>query len=221
MIQQIKVLDHGFVKYIDHMGDDLRTANAARISFHKQKGTFDDKDEALLRYLVEHGHTSPFRHCHITFHIKAPFFVLRQWMKYRIASEFNEVSGRYVDLGQAEFYIPSVFRSQSKNTKQGSDGVLEDDSRVLFTEYEKACKFAFYQYNQLVARGVAKEQARCVLPLATYTEVYWTASLQTVAHFLRQRLSPHAQKEIQEYAKVVATITEQMFPVSMKYLMEK
>lgn len=219
MLSEVKVLDHGFVKYIDHMGDDMRVANAARISFNKQKDSFDEKDEKLLGYLVANEHTSPFRHCQVTFHIKAPIFVFRQWMRYRVASEFNEISGRYVDLGQVQFYQPRDFRYQSKNNKQGSEGIIPDDDHVLFVEYEKACKFALYQYNSLIARGVAKEQARCVLPLAIYSEVYWTASLQTISHFLDQRLDSHAQFEIREYAKAISEITKRLFPVSMKYLL--
>jgi thymidylate synthase (FAD) len=221
MLSEVKVLDHGFVKYIDHMGDDMRVVSAARISFNKKKETFDYSDEKLLAYLIDNEHTSPFRHCQVTFHVKAPIFVFRQWMRYRVASEFNEISGRYVNLGQAEFYMPMEFRYQSKDNKQGSEGIILDDSHVLQTEYEKACKFAFYQYNQLIARGVAKEQARCILPLAVYSEVYWTASLQTIAHFLNQRLDSHAQYEIRKYAEAVSEITKPLFPVSMNYLLHE
>ncbi|HQL47578.1 MAG TPA: FAD-dependent thymidylate synthase, partial [Holophaga sp.] len=102
----IPVLDRGFVRLIDHMGTDLTVVNAARVSFGKRKEAFDAKDAELVQYLAEHEHTAPFRHCYLTFHVKAPIFVFRQWMKHRIASDFNEISGRYVEFPEDEFYLP-------------------------------------------------------------------------------------------------------------------
>ena len=104
--REIPVLDRGFVKLVDHMGTDLSVVNAARVSFGKRKEAWDDKDEVLVRYLAEHEHTSPFRHAALQFHAKAPIFVFRQWMKHRIASEFNEISGRYVEFAEDEFFVP-------------------------------------------------------------------------------------------------------------------
>ena len=122
---EFSVLDRGFVRLIDHMGSDLSVVNAARVSFGKRKETFDEADGKLVEYLARHDHTSPFRHTALTFHVKAPIFVFRQWMKHRIASEFNEISGRYVEFPEDEFYVPGSFRRQAKVNKQGSEGEVD------------------------------------------------------------------------------------------------
>ena len=214
----MQVLDKGFVELIDHMGNDLTTVNAARVSFGKRKEVFDDKDAGLIEYLADHEHTSPFRHSYLTFHVKAPIFVMRQWMKHRISSEFNELSGRYVEF-EPEYYVPEVFRSQSKDLKQGSDGVCQDQ-KTKSGIFADAIGETFNAYYHLLASGVCKEQARMVLPLALYTEVYWTASLQAVAHFIKQRTDSHAQWEIQQYASAVKELTMPLFPHSLAALLE-
>ncbi len=216
----MRVLDKGFVELIDHMGSDLSVVNGARISMGKRKEVFDEKDAGLINYLAEHDHTSPFRIPHVVLHIKAPIFVMRQWMRYKIGSDFNEISGRYVEF-EPEYYVPEVFRSQSKDLKQGSDGVVKEGNdwcaKLIYTNH---CKNAFQNYEELIEYGVCKEQARMVLPLALYTEVYWTASLQAVAHFLVQRLDPHAQWEIREYAKAVKELILPLYPNSLNALLE-
>ena len=216
-LTKINVLDHGFVVLKDYMGNDLTTVNAARISFNKQKQVFDEKDEELVKYLAEHEHTAPFRHAYMTFHVKAPLFVFRQWMKHRIASDFNELSGRYVNLEEQDFYVPEIFRQQHKDNKQGSEGQIANQAFAHMT-YVKSCKDALIQYSSLLDAGVCKEQARCVLPQAMYSEVYWTCSLQAVSHFLDLRLDSHAQWEIQQYAKAVESIVEMLYPISLKAL---
>jgi len=217
---EIAVLDRGFVRLIDHMGSDLSVVNAARVSFGKRKEVFDDADTKLITYLAEHEHTSPFRHTALTFHVKAPIFVFRQWMKHRIASEFNELSGRYVEFPEDEFFVPEVFRRQAKVNKQGSEGAIvgaeHDQAMATFVA---ACKNAVTQYKALIALGVCREQARCVLPLGLYSEVYWTVSLQAVAHFIRLRSDSHAQWEIQQYAHAVRQVVEGVFPEGLKALM--
>lgn len=216
----MQVLDKGFVELIDHMGSDLSVVNGARISMGKRKEVFDERDAGLINYLAEHDHTSPFRIPHVVLHIKAPVFVMRQWMKHRISSEFNELSGRYVEF-EPEYYVPEVFRTQSKDVKQGGDGSLsKDDNTVARLFYDGSCSKAFYYYQTLIEMGVCKEQARMVLPFALYTEVYWTASLQAVAHFLNQRLDPHAQWEIREYAKAVKELVLPLYPHSLTALLE-
>ena len=216
----IKVLDKGFVRLIDHMGSDLSVVNAARVSFGKKKEAFEEGDAKLMVYLAEHEHTSPFRHTALTFHVKAPIFVFRQWMKHRIASEFNELSGRYVEFPEDEFFVPEVFRRQAKVNKQGSEGAIvgaeHDQAMATFVA---ACKNAVTQYKALIALGVCREQARCVLPLGLYSEVYWTVSLQAVAHFIRLRSDSHAQWEIQQYAHAVRQVVEGVFPEGLKALM--
>jgi thymidylate synthase (FAD) len=209
----------GFVKLIDTMGDDLKIVNAARISFNKHKTRFDPSDFELMKYLVEHEHTAPFRHCHLTFHVRAPIFVFRQWMKHRIASEFNEISGRYVNLEDAEFFIPDEFRKQAVVNKQGSEGLI-DYQGLAKAAYLNACRESLKQYNAMIKLGVCREQARCVLPLALYSEVHWTVSLQALVHFLHLRLDSHAQREIQDYAQVCLELAEKAFPVALPLLME-
>jgi thymidylate synthase (FAD) len=217
---EFSVLDRGFVRLIDHMGSDLSVVNAARVSFGKRKEVFDDADAKLIDYLASHDHTSPFRHTALTFHVKAPIFVFRQWMKHRIASEFNEISGRYVEFPEDEFFVPGTFRRQAKVNKQGSEGVVDgpegDQARELFLG---ACRNAVRQYKAMIALGVCREQARCVLPLGLYSEVYWTVSLQAAAHFIRLRTDSHAQWEIQQYARAVRQVVESVFPAGLKALL--
>ncbi len=220
-LPEISVLDRGFVKLIDHMGSDLSVVNAARVSFGKRKEAFDEGDAKLIKYLAKHEHTSPFRHTALTLHVKAPIFVFRQWMKHRIGSEFNEISGRYVVFPDDEFYVPEVFRQQSKDNKQGSLGEIEEAHRgPAAATFLQACKDSVKQYRALLEMGVCKEQARCVLPVGLYSEVYWTVSLQAAAHFIRLRTEGHAQWEIQQYAHAVAKVVEQVYPVSLKALLE-
>lgn len=218
---ELSVLDRGFVRLIDHMGTDLTVVNAARVSFGKRKEAFDDKDAQLVDYLAEHEHTAPFRHAYLTFHVKAPIFVFRQWMKHRIASDFNEISGRYVEFPEDEFYLPDTFRQQAKVNKQGSEGEIDAANRELAREtFLAACRNSVAEYKKLIELGVCREQARCVLPVGLYSEVYWTASLQAVAHFLHLRLDAHAQWEIRQYAQAVRDLVQPIFPASLKALMD-
>jgi len=219
------VLDHGFVKLISKMGDDLTVVNAARISFNKRKEVLDDKDSRLIGYLMAHKHFSPMRHCQLTFHVKAPIFVMRQWDKHRIGSnligaeggEINEISGRYVTLGEVDYYTPEIFRKQSDDNKQGSFGQVTEQQTAKYS-YIKSIESALENYRRHLELGVAKEQARCMLPLAIYTEVWWTVSLQAALHFVTLRDEDHAQFEIREYARKLKQILLAEFPVtSSKY----
>ena len=217
---EIKVLDKGFVRLIDHMGTDLSVVNAARVSFGKKKDAFEEGDAKLVAYLAEHEHTSPFRHTAMTQHVKAPIFVFRQWMKHRIGSEFNEISGRYVEFPEDEFFVPDLFRRQAKVNKQGSEGEVAGAEAVQAHEvFLAACRNAVTQYKALIALGVCREQARCLLPLGLYSEVYWTVSLQAAAHFIRLRTDSHAQWEIQQYAQAVRQVVETIFPAGLKALL--
>ena len=217
----LSVLDRGFVQLVDHMGSDLSIVNAARVSFGKRKEAFDEGDEKLVRYLAAHEHTSPFRHTALTFHVKAPIFVFRQWMKHRIGSEFNEISGRYVEFQENEFYVPETFRQQAKVNKQGSEGEIEEAHRARAQElFLQSCQSSVTHYRELLSLGVCREQARCVLPVGLYSEVYWTASLQAVAHFVRLRTDGHAQWEIQQFAHAVKQASEAVFPVGLQALLE-
>ena len=140
----MNVLDNGFVRLVDVMGSDLSIVNAARISFGRESDSMNDKDRKLLHYLWEHRHTSPFRHASLQFHIKAPLFVLRQWMKHQVGCAWNEISGRYVKFNP-EFYVPEIWREQHETNKQGSAGAISDgqSANVL---YESAMMGAVEDY---------------------------------------------------------------------------
>ena len=221
MIVKNNVLDKGFIEVIDKLGNDLTVANSARVSFGKRKTEYDKTDERLVRYLAKHKHFSPFRHLVVQFHIKAPEFVMRQWYKHVVGVEttsshstkdhaWNEISGRYVPV--EEYYIPENWRQQSEDNKQASFGSVKEQEEANET-YNKALQVTKYYYEKLLELGVAKEQARIMLPLSQYTEVYWTASFQSIVNFIELRDEPTSQWEIREYAKV---LKEQMFALYPK-----
>jgi len=202
-----KKKDLGFIELIDKMGSAISVVNAARVSFGKKHtGPLRDKDRRLIRYLWSHKHTSPFRHVYFTFHIKAPIFVMRQWQKHQVGSSFNEISGRYVEYDYS-IYSPDHFRAvPSDNIKQGSGEILEDSS--IASLYALACEMSYSTYKELLEKGVCREQARMILPLALFTECYWTCSLQAVVHFLKLRLAHDAQSEIRYYAEAVKEVLD-------------
>ena len=222
-----KVLDKGEVELLDYMGDDLEVANSARVSFGNRNKTFGPKDEKLIKYLMGHHHTSPMRHCQLKFRMKLPIFVLRQLQKQRVGvqlsenmlGEINEISGRYVNLGNVEFYIPKEFRKQSENNKQASEGLIKNQNEA-WNLYTEAISQSLETYNKMIDLGVCREQARCVLPVSMYTEIQWTVSLQAALFFVNLRDSDDAQKETREYAKVVRAILEEKFPITTKYYFE-
>ena len=220
----MQVLDKGFVELKNSMGTDLTVVNSARVSYGGESSTLTEKDEKLIQYLAKNEHTSPFRHCFMTFHVKAPEFVARQWYKHIIGCNFslgdaashgwNEISGRYVEY-EPDFYIPDQLRAQSKNSKQASVESWSTPSPKIIKDPADVCNRV---YRDLLKAGVAKEQARLVLPFATYTEFYWTASLQSVAHFCALRNHEHAQYEIKQYAEALELIAKHRFPESFNAL---
>ena len=197
--RRIPVLDHGSVELVDFLGDDLTVVNSARVSFGKRKTALSDADRKLIHYLAVHRHWSPFRHVQLQFHCKAPEFVARQWYKHVVGIAYteaatvdhawNEISLRYVDAGDFDFYTPQGgFRRQSENNRQAStDEQVSDPEGLLLEAYQAHCRNALELYRHLLAQGVAREQARGALPLTIYTEFYWTASLQALAHFIHLR----------------------------------
>ena len=218
------VLDNGFIEVVDSLGNDLTVVNSARVSFGKRKDKFDKSDEHLVRYLAKHKHFSPFRHLQVQFHIKAPEFVMRQWYKHVVGIEttsnsstkdhaWNEISGRYVPV--EDYYIPDVFRAQSDDNKQASEGEVELQEECLRT-WNDSIDHAKIFYDGLLRRGVAKEQARSILPLTVYTQVWWTASFQSIMNFIELRDEPTAQVEIQEYARALKGIMLDVFPETTK-----
>ena len=224
----MKVLNKVFVEVIDTLRDDLTVVNSARVSFGKRKTKWDKTDERLVRYLAKHKHHSPFRHLQIQFHIKAPEFVMRQWYKHVVGIEttsnsatkdhaWNEISGRYVPV--EDFYIPEVFRKQSEDNKQATEGSVNNQDAARH-HWEMALFHMKEQYNKLLDMGVGKEQARCILPLNQYTEVYWTASFQSVMNFVELRDEKTSQWEIQEYAKIIKKLCLTSFPKITKLWIE-
>ena len=217
---KIDVLDKGYIELVDTLGDDLTPVNAARVSFDGFSETFTDKDRKLSKFLIKHKHHSPFRHQHAMFIIKAPEFVMRQWYKHVVGIEttsshvtkdhaWNEISGRYVPYD--EFYEPTEFRKQSEDNKQASDGLVEDQIKATMMWREAQTK-TIETYKELLDMGMAKEQARSILPLTVYTKVWWTASFQSIMNFIELRDEPTSQVEIQEYARALKEIMLDIFP---------
>ena len=221
---KIDVLDKGYIELVDTLGDDLTPVNAARVSFGGRSDTFEEKDRKLSKFLIKHKHFSPFRHQHCMFILKAPEFVMRQWYKHVVGIEttsahvtkdhaWNEISGRYVPYD--EFYEPTEFRKQSDDNKQASDGLI--DEQVEATMYWRTTQNNTIEtYNKLLDMGVAKEQARSILPLTVYTKVWWTASFQSIMNFIELRDEKTSQVEIQEYAKALKEIMLETFPETTK-----
>ena len=211
----IPVLDHGFVRYIDHMGTDTRIVEAARISYRSpSKGA--DADQKLLEYLWKNKHTSPFEMVKVTLNIKLPIFVMRQYVRHRMQN-LNEVSARYTELPE-EFYIPKVWRKQDTKNKQGStEGGFTDSENVYASEALRLqCEAAYRQYKQYIDNGVAREMARMVLPVNIYTEIYACWDMKNLLHFITLRDDAHAQAEIQEYGKAIKAICRKLFPGVIK-----
>jgi len=193
-------------------GSDLDIVNAARVSFGKLVTTITERDKNLIKYLIEHDHTSPFEHNQFSFRIKAPLFVARQWMRHRMNS-YNEISYRYVKA-PLEFYIPSHWRYQDATNRQCSTGAF--NNQTILDAYTKSIEEAVKAYELLLEQGVAREQARGLLPLCTYTEFIFTCNLHSLMHFMRLRTHQGAQREIRDYAKALLTLAAPHFPVALE-----
>lgn len=204
--RKFPVLDHGFVRLIDYMGDETAVVQAARVSYGIGTKTVSE-DVSLLRYLMRHRHTTPFEMCEIKLHVKLPIFVARQWVRHRTAS-INEVSARYSILA-SEFYVPddANVAPQSKTNKQGrAHRYTENDAMMVRAVLRAACEDAFRVYTAVIdedAYDLAREIARTVLPVSAYTEWYWKVDLHNLLHFLTLRAHPHAQYEIRVYADLI------------------
>ncbi len=232
LYKPIPVLDHGFVRVIDYMGDDSAIVQAARVSYGK--GTRHSRDDAgLIRYLMRHRHTTPFEMCEIKYHVKLPIFVARQWIRHRTAN-VNEYSARYSVLDR-EYYIPAPDQlgTQSRSNRQGRGAVLEGKEaarvlKLLRTDAERC--FADYQEmlneNDKGERlrqdraGLARELARMNLTLNTYTQWYWKIDLHNLLHFLSLRADPHAQYEIQVYGEAMLETLRHWLPVTYEAFMD-
>jgi thymidylate synthase (FAD) len=222
--ERITVLDSGFVEYVDHMGNDLTIVNAARVSFNKEsewdKGhVLSVKDSKLVKYLADHNHWTPFAHTSITLRIKAPISIRTQLFKHKVGFTENEVSRRYVSY-EPDLYYPFFRGKPTNGAKQGSEDFIEDPKVKMTIDkiYRDSAESAIEAYNDLLEAGVAPEQARFVLPQGVYTEWWWTGSLSAYARVYKQRIDPHAQWEVQEYARAIGKIIEPWFPESWSVL---
>lgn len=214
----INVLDHGFVRLVDHMGSDLSIVRAARVSYDAawRAGEDEKSDARLIRYLWEHHHTTPFEAVTFTFEVKAPIFVFRQWHRHRTQS-YNELSGRYRELSE-EFYVPASkdVGVQSTNNKQGRQeaGHLLPQREKEIKDYVYQCKQAFYTYHRLLKQDWPKELARMVLPVSTYSHMFTTMNLLNLFRFLRLRIDSHAQYEIRVYAEAMLALVWPIVPTA-------
>lgn len=213
------VLDLGHVRLVDSMGTDLTIVRAARVSFNAEwrVGTDEGSDDRLINYLWRNRHTSPFEHVQLTFEVKAPIFVFRQWHRHRTWA-FNEVSARYAELPE-EFYTPKadLIGTQSKSNKQARDVGAEMPANRLaeVVRYSNACHRAFDTYRDLLAAGWPRELARSVLPVSTYSRMYATVSLLNLFRFIQLRSHAHAQYEIRVYSDAMLELAQTVAPVAV------
>ena len=217
------VLDHGFIRVIDYMGDDAAICQAARVSYGKGTKSVQN-DEGLIRYLMRHWHSTPFEMCEIKLHVKLPVFVARQWIRHRTAN-VNEYSARYSILDR-EFYIPepSALAAQSSINNQGRGETLQGAEAARVLDILKSDSHRAYDhYEEMLGEtdadgapqsGLARELARMNLPANIYTQWYWKVDLHNLFHFLRLRADPHAQMEIRVYAEAIAAVVADWVPAA-------
>jgi len=209
----IRVLDKGFVKLVDHMGDDASIVQSARVSYGDGTKT-PSEDETLIRYLMRHRHTTPFEMVEFKFHCRMPIFVARQWVRHRTAS-INEVSGRYSEMPDL-FYEPeaAVCTTQSDNNKQGGSKESLDEADKLAESFSSFQKEAYDHYRNFLQMNMRRELARVNLPISLYTEWYWKIDLHNLLHFLELRISGHAQYEIRVFAEAMAALIKPLVPLT-------
>jgi thymidylate synthase (FAD) len=213
----LPVLDHGFIRVVDYMGDDAAVVQAARVSYGRgtRKTT---EDEGLIRYLMRHHHSTPFEMCEIKYHVKLPIFVARQWIRHRTAN-VNEYSARY-SIMDKEFYLPAPehLALQSADNRQGRGAVLEGDAAVRVMDLlRQDAEQTYAHYEEMLDEasiGLARELARMNLTLNTYTQWYWKTDLHNLFHFLRLRADAHAQYEIRVYAEAMLETVKAWVPLS-------
>ena len=217
MENKIDVLDHGFVRLVDHMGDDLSIVRNARVSYDAEwrAGKDSGSDARLINYLYNNGHNTPFESVTLTFDVKAPIFVFRQWHRHRTQS-YNELSARYKELPR-EFYVPDLnqITQQSSDNKQMKTEAQHPDAQTFQNLMIQENNKSFNAYDELIRRGCPRELARTVLPFATYSHMFATMNLHNLFGFLRERLHPHAQYEIRVYAQAMLDLIKPIAPVAV------
>ena len=225
----LSVLDKGYVRLIDVLGDDLSVANAARVSYDKTSHEMSEKDANLIRFLWDEGHTSPFRHAALTFEVYAPLMVARQHWKYAVSSTFvddqngwNESSRRYI-TEEPTFHVPYEWRTAPANSKQGSGEPLDLAQSIAVSELlESHIRNSEELYELAMSAGICAEQARLFLPAyGMYVRYRWTVSLHAVMHFIAQRMEHTAQVEIQAYASAILDLAQEASPFCMQLLENK
>lgn len=232
LFEPVKVLDHGFIRVIDYMGDDSAVVQAARVSYGAGTKSISD-DRGLIRYLMRHWHSTPFEMCEIKLHVKLPIFIARQWIRHRTAN-VNEYSARYSILDR-EYYLPApeALAAQSRSNRQGRADVLSGDEAARVMQLLRQDAEACYQhYTEMLNEdsdgqlrdadrsGLARELARMNLTLNTYTQWYWKIDLHNLMHFLRLRADPHAQYEIRAYADRMIEIMADWVPLCHEAFMD-
>ncbi len=211
----IQVLDHGFVRLDAAMAGDLAVVNGARVSFARHKTELDESDEGLIRFLLRERHSSPFEHAVFRFHIRCPIFVAREWMRHRWSS-FNEFSMRYAKATD-DFYVPAAEDVRTQIGKPGAytfEPVSPELAEQTRDELQAVYEQAFATYERLVEAGVAREVARCALPVGAYTEFYWTVNARALMNFVSLRNAEMAQREIRRYAEAVEQFFAEHMPVT-------
>jgi thymidylate synthase (FAD) len=205
-----------FVRLVDAMPrgvneGDAAIVQAARVSYGAGTKSMSD-DRALIRYLMRHKHTTPFEMVEFKFHIRAPIYVARQWLRHRTAS-VNELSARY-SIVHDDFFLPKELRKQATTRGQGGEEAYGDGSSNLLTKQKASCDLAFHTYDELISKGVSRELARAHLPQCTFTEFYWKIDLHNLLHFLELRIEDHAQKEIRDLANEIVNLIRPIVPVA-------
>lgn len=221
-MNKVEVLNHGFVRLIDHMGSDLSIVRNARVSYDAAWRAGKDKgsDIKLLNYLYKNGHNTPFEAVTFTFEVKAPIFVFRQWHRHRTGS-YNEISARYKELPE-EFYVPELdqITTQSKDNKQMRSNEVNQYSEDIRNFIIDSNARAFIVYKELLSKGCPREIARSVLPVGTYSHMFATVNLHNLMKFLSERLHPHAQYEIRVYAEAILKLIEPVVPETVSIFRE-
>jgi len=210
----IDVLDKGFLALDGALASDLAVVNGARVSFNQESDELSERDEGLIRFLIRERHGSPFEHGYFRFLVKAPLFVVREHHRHRAGHSYNEWSGRYAKM-DAEFYIPDNVRTQvGKPGAYSFEPVDEETRETTRREIEENAEHAFATYERLLEQGVAKEVARSVLPLSTYTKYYWSCNPRSLMHFCGLRNHESAQFEIRQYAAAAESFLELLMPIT-------
>jgi thymidylate synthase (FAD) len=219
--RETRLFEHGFVRLDDAMASDLSVVNSARVSFAKRKEAMDEPDAGLIRFLMRDRHGTPFEHNSFRFHIRCPLFVAREWFRHRVGS-FNEESARYHEL-EGHFYVPAAEDVRSQVGKPGAytfERVDSETAEHLRTDLTEFYERTYRIYRELIERGIAKELARCVLPMGTFTQFYWTVNARSLMNFLSLRNTETAQYEIRRYAEAIEPYFAELMPVTCAAFVE-